>query len=270
MSNKRSRMTTSRSVRDPSTGRFGPPRRALGRTRAKAKNRNVRVPRNKLAFPQSITTKLRYTEKINMGSIGATSTTVVNQFIANGAYDPNYTGVGHKPRGFDQFMASYEAYTVTGSKMSVNFVYDAYQGPSTVATTGEMAQPAALAPALATNMAASAVMCGVHKGMVALAAGSAEEQMEKDRTAWVIMTPNGEPKTLSTSMKTGDFFGTTGSLVGRDGFTGTDAQNPTNKVYYEIWCGRVNPFTAAALKVQAYVTIEFDITFSEPKPLVDS
>lgn len=240
------------------------------RTRAKAKNRNVRVPRNKLAFPQSISTKLRYTEKINMGSVGAATTTVINQFIANGAYDPNYTGVGHQPRGFDQFMSSYEAYTVTGSKMSVNFVYDAYQGPSTEALAGEMEQPAAVAPTIATKSAASSVMCGIHKGMVALAAGSAEEQMEKDRTSWVIMTPNGEPKTLSTSMKTSDFFGTTGSLIGREGFIGTDSQNPVNKVYYEVWVGRINPYTAGILRVQAYVTIEYDITFSEPKPLVQS
>lgn len=229
----------------------------------------VSVPRNKLAFPQSMSTMLRYVEKINMGSIGATGNVIQNQFIANGAYDPNYTGTGHQPRGFDQFMAGYETYTVTGSKISVNFVYDAYTGPSLDSLIGPMLQPS-VATAPATGYAASAVMCGVHKGMVALSAGSAEEQMEKERTNWVIMTPNGEPKTLSTSMKTKDFFGTTGSLVGMDGFEGSDAANPTNKVYYEIWCGRVSPYTQPILRVQAYVTIEYEITFSEPKPLVAS
>ena len=96
----RSGYTVARSVRDPGTGRMGPPRK---RVRSKAKNRTVNVPRNKLAFPQSISTKLRYVEKINMGSIGASSNVVQNQFIANGAYDPNFTGTGHQPRGFDQF-----------------------------------------------------------------------------------------------------------------------------------------------------------------------
>ena len=33
----------------------------------------VNVPRNKLAFPQSMSTMLRYTDKINMGLIGATT-----------------------------------------------------------------------------------------------------------------------------------------------------------------------------------------------------
>ena len=66
-----------------------------------------------------------------------------NQFVANGAFDPNLTGVGHQPRGFDQFMAGYETFTVTGSKISVNFVYDAYQGPSSEGTLGHMQNPGA-------------------------------------------------------------------------------------------------------------------------------
>ena len=103
----------------------------------------VNVPRNKLAFPQSMSTMLRYTDKINMGLIGATTNVIQNQFVANGAFDPNLTGVGHQPRGFDQFMAGYETFTVTGSKISVNFVYDAYQGPSSEGTLGHMQNPGA-------------------------------------------------------------------------------------------------------------------------------
>ena len=233
------------------------------RTRPKAKNRNVRVPRNKLMFPQSISTKLRYTTKINMGSIGAVGNVKQNQFIANGCYDPDFTGSGHQPRGFDQFMGIYETYTVTASKMAVNFVFDGYHGPAAEGIGGEMLQPSSSTPASA---AASAVMCGVYKGMNALAAGSAEQQMEKDRTQWVVMTPNGDSKTLRTSLKVADFFGTSGSLVGMDGYEGTDAANPTNKIYYEVWCGRINPYSTAILRVQAYVTIEFEVTFTEPKP----
>jgi len=236
--------------------------------RSKAKNRVVNVPRNKLAFPQSIATKLRYVEKIDMGSLSNQNVSI-NQFIANGAYDPNFTGVGHQPRGFDQFMTGYETYTVTGSKMSVNFVYDAYQGPSSEALAGQMIQPGATDAADSLN-AASAVICGVHKGMVALEAGTNEDQMEKERTQWKVMTPNGAPVTLSTNLAVKDFFGVQGTPVGQDGYTGSAAANPTNKCYYMVWVGRTNPYNQAICRVQAYVTIEYDITFSEPKTLTQS
>lgn len=239
--------------------------------RSKAKNRVVNVPRNKLAFPQSISTKLRYVEKIDMGSL-STQDVSINQFIANGAYDPNFTGTGHQPRGFDQFCGdngAYETYTVTGSKLSVNFVYDGYQGPSSVAIAGQMLQPGSTDAAESVN-AASAVICGVHKGMTALDSGTAESQMEKERTQWKIMTPETNAVTLSTNLAVKDFFGINGSPVGQDGYTGSKSANPTNKCYYMVWVGRVNPYNVAICRVQAYVTIEFDVTFSEPKNLEQS
>lgn len=40
-------------------------------------------------------------------------------FSANGCFDPNISGVGHQPRGFDQWMAMYQRYTVIASKISI-------------------------------------------------------------------------------------------------------------------------------------------------------
>lgn len=45
--------------------------------------------------------------------------TGVYQFSANGIYDPNVTGVGHQPVGFDQLMAIWSEYTVLGSTIKV-------------------------------------------------------------------------------------------------------------------------------------------------------
>lgn len=39
-------------------------------------------------------------------------------FCANGVYDPNITGVGHQPRGFDQLMALYDHFVVIHSKIT--------------------------------------------------------------------------------------------------------------------------------------------------------
>ena len=43
----------------------------------------------------------------------------VHVFSANGMYDPDLTGVGHQPRGFDEVMPLYDHYTVIGSKCTV-------------------------------------------------------------------------------------------------------------------------------------------------------
>ena len=59
-------------------------------------------------------TKLRYVERIEMLPASLTSS-VGFTFRGNGIQDP-YAGIGgHQPRGFDQFMAIYETFTVLAS-----------------------------------------------------------------------------------------------------------------------------------------------------------
>jgi len=41
-----------------------------------------------------------------------------NTFKANGCYDPNATGVGHQPRGWDEHVSLYNKYVVLGSKIT--------------------------------------------------------------------------------------------------------------------------------------------------------
>ena len=43
-------------------------------------------------------------------------------FSANGCFDPNVTGTGHQPMGFDQMMLFYEQYTVVRSKISIGML----------------------------------------------------------------------------------------------------------------------------------------------------
>lgn len=74
----------------------------------------------KAPMPNKFATKLRYVGQttLNPGVAGIAGVHVIN---AIGLYDPDITGVGHQPRGFDQIMAMYDHYQVIGSKITVSF-----------------------------------------------------------------------------------------------------------------------------------------------------
>lgn len=66
-------------------------------------------------MPQTMITTHKYSDVVSInpaiGSVG------INTFSANGLYDPNITGAGHQPQGFDQFMVFYNHYEVIGAKI---------------------------------------------------------------------------------------------------------------------------------------------------------
>lgn len=76
---------------------------------------------NKAPMPNKFASKLRYQEVVSVNP-GAAGTAGVYVFSANGIFDPNYTGTGHQPRGFDQLMTMYDHYTVIGAKIVVDFI----------------------------------------------------------------------------------------------------------------------------------------------------
>lgn len=88
----------------------------------KRKYRRRRKPVYPLAYkspmPKTYMTKLRYAElglSVNPG-VGTVGTYL---FRANDCFDPNFSGVGHQPRGFDQIMALFNHFTVLGSKITI-------------------------------------------------------------------------------------------------------------------------------------------------------
>lgn len=64
--------------------------------------------------------KFNYAENfaLNPGVAGTAASYV---YSMNGLYDPNITGTGHQPRGFDQIMTLYDHYVVIGCKVDFQF-----------------------------------------------------------------------------------------------------------------------------------------------------
>lgn len=67
-------------------------------------------------------TILRYSQEatLNPGVGGAAAT---YQFMINSLYDPDYTGTGHQPMGYDQLMGLYNRYLVYGVGYEITMIF---------------------------------------------------------------------------------------------------------------------------------------------------
>lgn len=229
----------------------------------KSRNALVSVPRNKLGFPQEMSTTLRYvqTSTVNPG----TSTAHGFSIRANGMFDPDYNLGGLQPRGFDQYMELYEKFTVTSAKLSVTFTYNSYNGaPPGQGAVQQIQDTGAAVPAPAS------AICLVHKAVGTNSEQTIYQFQEHDRTKWVTITPGGEAKTVTTSLTCKEFFGKD-FLVGSDGYTGTVSSDPTNPLYFHVMAGMNDPNAAdKPVVIICNCILEYKCTFTEPKQLAQS
>jgi len=70
-------------------------------------------------FPARTTRTLRYSENFTLTVTSGVMATYV--YRANDLFDPNFTGTGHQPMGFDQMMVFYNHFCVTHARMICTF-----------------------------------------------------------------------------------------------------------------------------------------------------
>lgn len=181
--------------------------------------------------------KLHYRERITMtNTAGAYAE---NFFAANGCYDPNITGTGAQPTGFDQWMGFYNAYRVRGSKISVE-----------------------LANVGSTNPLASieTVIVPVNDAAGFSSMDSASASAYAKRVLYAVQ--NGFPK-LTSYLSTKKFCG---DKPDDDSFTGTVSSNPTELWYWQILS---QPVDRSSGSVQyAYVDITYYVEFFDRRTLI--
>ncbi len=163
-------------------------------------------------------------------------------FSANGAFDPDITGVGHQVMGFDQMMSFYEQYTVVFATATATCIGEEnmraalYLSPDTTSIT----DPIRL-------MENGLITTCVHAGTV---------------------TQVGtRPKPLTLACDVRKYFGrrTQQELLDDNSLVGTAAANPTEQVYFAVtaWCGHNLP--AIAKNLYFDILIEYDVVYWEPK-----
>ncbi len=192
-------------------------------SKEQARKRKQRISRPLLSNKTVV--KLRYTEiiAINPGAGGSVGTHV---YSANGMFDPNITGIGHQPRGFDQLMSLYDHYTVIQSGITAMYTLD----PS-----------------------ARHVQCilALRDRSAVYSAPSDYTEMRNVKTT--VVSPEGEAKKLTLGFSPKSFLGVSKPLSEKD-LTGTVSANPQEQAFFHVG---IADMSGADLANQ-YLTIQID------------
>jgi len=166
-------------------------------------------------------------------------------------YDPDVTGTGHQPMGFDQMMLFYEQATVMASRITVTFLaggnparVGVYLSPDTTSIT----DPIRL---VENGLMSTATL---DQAMVSGTGGTGS------RKATITQTCN-VPR----------YFGRPNnrSLLNDDDLQTTAASNPAEQVYFGITCW--NPYSSSAGTLVDYeVLIFYDVVYHEPRKMTVS
>jgi len=199
------------------------------------------VPRGPV--PQKMRTVLRYCEQqfnINPGLAGAAAAFV---FTGNGLFDPNITGTGHQPRGFDNYMALYTYYTVIATRMVCYFAPNQSEIFNLIV---------GVCP-LSNNTANSDV----------------RDYVEAQGCEINYLRPGGSSasKMIKVEVDVKTWFNSK-SPVDDENITGDSTANPVKQLYWHIFAACVG--ANDGLTIDATCIIEYDVVFHGPNELAIS
>lgn len=204
-------------------------------------------------FPKSKTVKLKYVDVITMDPGAAVP--VYYYYRANSLFDPDLTGTGHQPRGFDQWAAVYDHYTVMSSTIRVQAV------PKQ--TVGSTIIPCVYGVCTDDDPTWD-------HGTVADIIESRQSRGWRYASNATEGSSTGKRPSITSHCDVAKFYGTTPKeLLNNPRFNANTSANPTEGVYHVIWAGPMdisyNPSSVSML-----VEIWFTATFTEPKTLPSS
>lgn len=159
-------------------------------------------------------------------------------FSANGCFDPNVTGTGGQPMGFDQAMTFYNHYTVLRSRISVVFQSEA------------------------TNIRLNAALSVSGSNTITT---SIEQLMENGNITFRTLEyagAMGGAAALTRSMSPAKYQGIQ-QVLDDPNMRGDSASNPSEQAYFHLSTWNVG--SAVTAFVTAQVLLEYDVMFTEPR-----
>lgn len=224
-----------------------PPKRARQTAKQSTKptvprpvNSVARFSKN-VGFPNKLTMRHRYVEG---GALTSTTGSLsVQNFRANGMFDPNQTGTGHQPLYFDQMAAIYDHYTVIGSVIHVEFI-----------------------PASSSSL--PAVVGIMLNDDSTVTPGSATALCEQGGAVSRVTSATGsvQPFTLTSKFSAKGTFG--GSVLANDNLQGTGSADPTEQTLFTLFGQTID--LAGTTTVYYRATIEYLAVWEELKDIAAS
>lgn len=193
-------------------------------------------------LPQSQRAVHRYSAYFNLDP-GSGGTLAKYVFSANGMYDPDITGTGHQPMGFDQLAILYNHYCVVGSKITAKvFNYD----------TGQ-------------TQIAGVTLLDTASGFT----GDVHQYIEQGHSKYVILGRQNADlsKSVSKTFSAKKFFHKS-KPMDEDDLAGTALANPAEEAFYHLVAAPIGAVDTAP--VQVLVLIEYTAIWTEPKTLAQS
>lgn len=201
----------------------------------------VPIPRGlSLQSPSMLPAKLRFSDYrgLTPASAGLAASHV---YSANSLFDPDRTGVGHQPRGFDQYIAMYENYTVTSATITVTF-----------------------SATINSNNVAGHIV-GIVEDNGVLLATDRTDLTERPRMIKKTLG-NNNSNAVTTCRYKCDLSKRTGfnNILNAAAAKGSSISSPSEEVYLKPFVFALNQ-TDAPSAVRIQVQIDYTCVFSEPK-----
>lgn len=206
----------------------------------KNKRTYKRNPFKNPVSPKNILRKLRYTDIVYLNP--AAGTQVSHFFSANGIFDPDISGTGHQPVGFDQYMLMYDHYQVLGSKCTMKIL------PNTSTGAQNESQIASL-KLQDQNTASTDYRVGIENG----------------QSSWTIVSA-GDGAKIKTISKTFSSRKTFPSRQGAETLVGSATANPQEGMFFGLSSQGVDLINNPG-GIYVHVVIDYSVRFTERKQL---
>lgn len=198
------------------------------------------IPRGLSGFAREQIRTLCYTDSFTLSNTAGVLTEY--QFRANSLYDPNFSGTGHQPFGFDQIAAFYNHYDVLSSTIKVSMI-----APNAGYTT--------------------AVVTGVYLSDDSSAYADWHTYSEAKRGTNKIVAPFYAGATVTKSSFDKKKFFSKSADPGET--TALVTASPAEEVLFHIWQQPVDQ-SSNSNPYQYTVEMTFKVRFFEPKDIVAS
>lgn len=212
-------------------GRKGAKQRRGGR-------KMVNVNRALGPLAQRYITSMKYTETFTLSSL-------VNayRFRMNGGYDPNYTGGGHQPYGWDQLSAIYNRYRVISCAWTIN--------------------------AVNTNSEAFRITALPSNDVVSPTDPS--NSMENPRCRWMVQFPYAPSKTLKGKIYLPSLVGRNkAQYLADDRYQALTTSVPDEAALLNIFLGAMDDASYPAGSTKCVINLTYKVEFFDLKNLAQS